>query len=198
MQVAPPGDAVTVCDAASVPDCAAEIDTLTDATPAITPGTAGAFGISAPDVITRLPVPVTETAANRPFPYVTPYQLLSAADDLDVHVTPSGLVITRLPVPVMDTATNWPLPYVTDCQSMSAAPVLSVQLMPSGLVITRLPTPASWYVLETATNRPLPYVTDSQRALAGVVLDVHVMPSGLVITRLPVPLIAVATNSPLA
>ena len=198
VHVAPPGDAVTVCDVAAAPDCAAETDTVTDASPTTPVGAAGTFGISAPDVITRFPVPVTETAANRPFPYVTPYQLLSAADDLDVHVTPSGLVITRLPVPVMDTATNWPLPYVTDCQSMSAAPVLSVQLMPSGLVITRLPTPASWYVLDTATNRPLPYVTDSQRALAGVVLDVHVMPSGLVITRLPVPLMAVATNRPLA
>ena len=46
MQVTPPGDAVTVCHAAAVPDCAAEIDTLTDASPAITPGTAGTFGFA--------------------------------------------------------------------------------------------------------------------------------------------------------
>ena len=46
VQVAPPGDAVTVCDAAAVPDCAAEIDTLTDASPATTPGAAGTLGLA--------------------------------------------------------------------------------------------------------------------------------------------------------
>ena len=66
-------------------------------------------------VITRLSMPLTATATNNPLPYVTPYQLLSAAEVRLVHVIPSGLVITRLPEPENATATNKPLPYVTDC-----------------------------------------------------------------------------------
>ena len=92
-------------------------------------------------VITRLPVPELETATNTPLPYTTERQALLAADDLDVHVTPSGLVITRLLLPLMPmpTATNRPFPYVTARQSFTDAGVLDVQLMPSGLVITTLP-----------------------------------------------------------
>ena len=75
------------------------------------------------------------TAANKPFPYVTDLQLLSAEERL-VQVIPSGLVITRLPVPSILTATNKPLPYVTEYQLLSAGVVRLVQVIPSGLVIT--------------------------------------------------------------
>ena len=61
-------------------------------------------------VITRLPVPDVLTATNKPLPYVTPRQMLSAAEERLVQVVPSGLVITRLPVPLLLTATNKPLP----------------------------------------------------------------------------------------
>ena len=44
VHVAPPGDAVTVCDVAAVPVCASAIDTLTDASPTTTLGAAGASG----------------------------------------------------------------------------------------------------------------------------------------------------------
>ena len=100
VQDAPPGEAVTVCEAAGQPPDAAVTVTVADASPATAPGAAGAFGISAPEVITRLPVPLLETATNKPLPNVTESQKLSAADALDVQVMPSGLVITRLPVPV--------------------------------------------------------------------------------------------------
>ena len=54
------------------------------------------------EVITRFPVPLLETAQNKPasFDHATPNQLLSAADVLEVQVIPSGEVITRFPVPV--------------------------------------------------------------------------------------------------
>jgi hypothetical protein len=46
VHVAPPGDAVTVCDAAAAPLCAAEIDTLANPSPTTTLGAAGAFGFA--------------------------------------------------------------------------------------------------------------------------------------------------------
>ena len=61
-------------------------------------------------VMTCSPEPVSLTATNTPFPYVTLDQLLSAAEVRDVHTIPSGLVITRLPDPVLLTATNTPFP----------------------------------------------------------------------------------------
>jgi hypothetical protein len=63
-----------------------------------------------PDVITRSPVPLAETATKVLFPKTTEFQLLSAADEREVHVIPSGLVITRLPTPESLTATYRPLP----------------------------------------------------------------------------------------
>ena len=60
-------------------------------------------------VITLFLVPELATATNKPFPHVTPNQLLST-DVLDVQVIPSGLVITLFPIPVMETATNKPFP----------------------------------------------------------------------------------------
>ena len=41
-------------------------------------------------VIIRLPVPLELTATNKPFPYVTPRQSLSAADVRLVQVMPSA------------------------------------------------------------------------------------------------------------
>jgi hypothetical protein len=82
---------------------------------------------------------------------VTLFQVLFAAEFLDVHVIPSGLVMTRF-VPPLDTATNKPPPKVTPYQPLSAADTLDVHVIPSELVITRLPVP----VLDTATNNPLP------------------------------------------
>ena len=63
-----------------------------------------------PDVMTRSPVPLAETATKVLFPKTTEFQLLSEADVRDVHVVPSGLVITRLPTPESLTATKRPLP----------------------------------------------------------------------------------------
>ena len=74
VHVAPPGDAVTVCDVAAAPACAAEIDALTAPSPTTTAGTDGTFGSIAPDVITRLPVPVLDTATNRPLANTTEFQ----------------------------------------------------------------------------------------------------------------------------
>jgi hypothetical protein len=60
------------------------------------------------EVITRLPVPVSATAAkrNRLGDQQTDFQPLSAALVRAVQVFPSGLVITRLPVPEAATATK--------------------------------------------------------------------------------------------
>ena len=71
MQDAPPGEAVTVCEVAAAPPVAALTVTVADPSPATALGTAGTFGISSPEVITRLPLPVAETATNKPLPYVT-------------------------------------------------------------------------------------------------------------------------------
>ena len=124
-------------------------------------------------VITLFPVPVFETATNKPFPYVTLCQALSApVYSCKVQVIPSLLVITLFPdpVPVLETATNIPFPYVTLCQSLSAAEVREVQVIPSGLVITLLVVPE----FATATNNPFPYVTLRQLLSTGVVLVVHI------------------------
>lgn len=83
-----------------------------------------------PEVITRSPVPLAETATNVLFPKVTEFQLLSVADVRDVHVTPSGLVMTRLPVPLLETATNRPLPYVAENQLLSLAEEQGVHDVP--------------------------------------------------------------------
>ena len=136
VHVAPPGDAVTANDdAGHEPDPPATV-TLTAPSPATTFGTAGALGINAPDVITRLPSPVVETATNRSLPNTTEFHELSAGVVLAVHVMPSGLVITRSPEPAAETATNRPLPNVTAFEPLLDAGVLAVQVMPSGLVIT--------------------------------------------------------------
>ena len=74
VQLAPPGVAVTVSDVAAAPACAAEIDALTAPSPTTTAGTDGTFGSIAPDVITRLPVPVLDTATNRPLANTTEFQ----------------------------------------------------------------------------------------------------------------------------
>ena len=46
VQVAPPGDAVTVCDVAAAPDSATDTDTRTDASPITPLGAAGTFGFA--------------------------------------------------------------------------------------------------------------------------------------------------------
>ena len=46
VHVAPPGDAVTRCDVAAVPDSAADTDTRTDASPITPDGAAGTFGFA--------------------------------------------------------------------------------------------------------------------------------------------------------
>jgi len=129
-------------------------------------------------VITRLPVPVTLTATNKPLPYVTEYQELSAAEVRLDQVIPSGLVITLLPVPLALTATNKPLPYVIEYHRRisisSAAAVRLVQVIPSGLVITGLLARGSPV---TATNKPLPYATEYHWLSAATVRLVQVMPS---------------------
>ena len=71
--------------------------------------------------MTRLPVPVLDTATKSPFPYVTELQSLSTAEFRLVQLMPSVEVMTRLPDPVLDTATKSPFPYVTDVQSLSTA-----------------------------------------------------------------------------
>ncbi len=127
-------------------------------------------------VITRFKVPDELTATNKPSPYVTDLQLLSAAASRLVQVIPSGLVITRLvilPPEASLTATHRPFPYVTEVQLLSAAEVRLVQVMPSGLVITLSPVPFSL----TATNKLLPYVTESQLLSAAEVRLVQVIPS---------------------
>src|SRR3989344_6110522 len=95
------------------------------------------------EVMTRFPVPVFDTATNRPLPYVMLYQSLSATLVRDVQVMPSGEVMTRFPVPVIDTATNKPLPNVTDRQKLSAALARDVQEVPADIIspTTSNPTP---------------------------------------------------------
>lgn len=65
---------------------------------------------STPDVMTRLPAPLTDVATNSLFPYVTDLHVLSAGDVRTVQVTPSGLDMTRLPVPDIAVATKSPFP----------------------------------------------------------------------------------------
>src|SRR3569833_131089 len=76
-------------------------------------------------VITRFPVPLIDTAQNRPSEGAQQieFQLLSAADARIVHKIPSVLVITRLPVPVFATAQNRPSEGAqqTETQKLSAA-----------------------------------------------------------------------------
>jgi phage gp36-like protein len=78
-------------------------------------------------VITRFPVPVVETATNRPnsADQQTPCQKLSTALDLDVQLIPSGLVITRFPVPLPDTATN----LSRSCDQHTESQMLSAALL---------------------------------------------------------------------
>ena len=74
--------------------------------------------------MTRVPVPLLDTATNFSCPTVPPavteFQPLSEAEVRVVHVMPSALVMTRLPVPVLDTATNFSCPvgppHVTEFQ----------------------------------------------------------------------------------
>ena len=65
---------------------------------------------STPDVMTRLPAPLTDVATNSLFPYVTDLHVLSAGDVRTVQVTPSGLDMMRLPVPDIAVATKSPFP----------------------------------------------------------------------------------------
>lgn len=95
VQVSPPGLAVTVCEVAGyVAPAVAVTVMVADALPATAVGAAGATGIYAPLVITRLLVPLMATATNSPLPYATDDQGLLAAEVRLVHVVPSGLVIT--------------------------------------------------------------------------------------------------------
>ena len=146
-----------VCEVAMAPLDARATVTVADASPATALGAAGAFGMRAPEVITRFARSL-ETATNTPLPYVTKSHGLSAADAREFQVIPSRLVITRLPAPEVATATNTPFPYVTEFQLFSVADTREVQVIPSGLVITRLPAPLP----ATATNSPFPYVTPNQ------------------------------------
>ena len=116
------------------------------------------------------------TATNKPLPYVTDRQLLSAADVRLVQVVPSGLVITRFPDPVALTATNKPLPYVTEYQALSDADERLVQSIPFVLVITWLFGAAMGL---TATNKPLPKVIPYQSLSEADVRLVQVIPSAV-------------------
>ena len=102
-----------VCEVATAPLDARATVTVADASPATALGAAGAFGMRAPEVITRFARSL-ETATNTPLPYVTKSHGLSAADAREFQVIPSRLVITRLPAPEVATATNTPFPYVTE------------------------------------------------------------------------------------
>jgi hypothetical protein len=62
------------------------------------------------EVMTRLAVPLRDTATKSPFPYVIEAQLLSTAEFWLVQLMPLGEVMTRLPDPVLDTATKSPFP----------------------------------------------------------------------------------------
>jgi hypothetical protein len=137
---------LVIADPPSVPAVNA---TVNEPSPAVTEPIVDAAGAveERPDVMTRLPLPLMETATNfccpvAP-PHVTESQPLSAADVRLVQVMPSGLVMTRLPVPLKETATNFSCPvgppHVTEYQPLSAADVRLVQVMPSGLVMTWLP-----------------------------------------------------------
>ena len=76
--------------------------------------------------MTRFFVPELDTATKRLLSKVTDLQLLSAADALEVHVTPSGEVMTRFPVPELDTATKRLFPKVTDVHSLFEADIWDV------------------------------------------------------------------------
>ena len=166
--------------------------------------------------MTRFPVPVTPTTTNRPRcgDQHKPFQLLSVAGVLVVHVIPSGEVMTRLPVPLIATATkrlrsgDQHTPY----HILSAAEVLAVArnvelVIPpltvigaswaSGsnlMIMTLLPVPE----IATVANIPSCGAQQTEFHWLSVVETraVHVMPSGDVIMRLPEPVFATARNIP--
>ena len=127
-------------------------------------GAAGAL-VTKPEVMTRLPVPVTATATNfccpAGPPHVTEPHLLFEAEVREVQVMPSALVMTEPKLLLSDpTATNFSCPagppQITELQLLTGE-LSRVQAMPSGLVMALLPC-------ETATNFcwPVgpPHVTD--------------------------------------
>ncbi len=181
--------------------------------PAVTELIVGALGavVTKFDVMTRLPVPLIETATNFSCPVGPPHttenHAFSILEASLVQVMPSVLVMKRFPELIIEeTATNFSCPAcpphtTEDHQSSVIGVVWLVQVMPSVLVIARfvveLPTPEP---SATATNFSCPvappHVTELQGLSAAEVRDVQLMPSVLVMTRLPVPLIATATNIP--
>lgn len=133
---------MVIADPPSVPAVNA---TVNEPSPAVTEPIVDAAGAveERPDVMTRLPLPLMETATNfccpvAP-PHVTESQPLSAADVRLVQVMPSGLVMTRLYVPVEATATNFCCPagppHVTERQALTAAGVRLAQVMPSAYAV---------------------------------------------------------------
>jgi hypothetical protein len=153
-------------------------------------------------VITRLPVPVLETATNNDISgdQHTFCQSLSAADCLTVQFIPSGLVITLLPVPALPTATNkvnsGDQQSANHCCVLLLGILLPVHVIPSGLVITPW---ASVQLMATNNESSLDHTTDIHWAVDDDgERAVHVIPSGLVINRVPAPPIATTTNNDLS
>ncbi len=108
VQVAPPGDAVTVCDVAAVPAVAAEIDARTEPSPTTTLGTAGAFGfaigVTASDAADAADVPPAFVAAAvnvYVVPLVRPDTTHEPEAPTIVHVAPSGDAVTVCDVAVV-------------------------------------------------------------------------------------------------
>jgi hypothetical protein len=88
------------------PLAAAVNETVNELSPDAIEVIVGADGalVTKPEVMTRLPVPLSATATNFCCPvgppHVTDRQTLSAGEVCVVQVMPSGLVMTRLPVPL--------------------------------------------------------------------------------------------------
>ena len=157
----------------------------------------GADGVlvTRPEVMTRLPVPVTATATNFSCPtgppHVTEYHWLrlGAEEVRAVQAMPSGLVMTRLQALLGETATNFCCPagppHVTEPHLLFEAEVREVQVMPSALVMTE---PKLLLSDPTATNFSCPagppQITELQ-LLTGELSRVQAMPSGLVMALLP-------------
>ncbi len=105
VHVAPPGDAITVCDVAAVPAVAAEIEAVTDASPATTLGTAGTFGFAigvtdadAADAAEVPPAFVAVAVNVYAVPFVRPVTTHDPDAPVIVHVAPPGDAVTRCDV----------------------------------------------------------------------------------------------------
>lgn len=147
-------------------------------------------------VITLSPVPVLDTATNKPISgaHVIDCQLLPLAGVRLVQVIPSGLVIAT---PSPTAANRLRLgDQQADCHELKPGVVLEVQLIPSGLVIT--PSPTVVDVVATSRFNPGDHATYDQPPVLGVVRLVQFTPLGLVITPDEPMSEVTATNNPRA